>query len=272
LDYTRIEPRKVDKQVVELFHSMELIEYVERASNLGYGSLDQGDTPAFKGVLDATLFVVGSTIFAAEKVLDGELDHAFNPIGGLHHSTRHSSAGFCVFNDIGILTEVLRKSFGIRRILYVDIDVHHGDGVFYSYESDPDFFLYDIHEDGRFIYPGTGSAKEIGTGKAAGTKVNIPLLPGSGDADVQKTIPKLEAFGEQARPEFIIFQCGADGLTGDPLGGLSYSPKTHQMVTQSLHILAHNVCKGRILALGGGGYLPENCGAAWTRVVRTLKM
>jgi acetoin utilization protein AcuC len=270
-NFKRIEPRKVDRQVIELFHNQELINYVELASNLGYGSLDNGDTPAFKGVYDAARYVVGSTIHAAESVVEGRVDHAFNPVGGLHHATRHSSAGFCVFNDIAILTEVLRKSFGIERILYVDIDVHHGDGVFYSYESDPNFFIFDVHEDGRYLYPGTGSPEETGTGRAAGTKVNVSLPPGSGDAAIRATIPNLQKLGIRADPEFIIFQCGADGLAGDPLANLSYSPKAHKMVTDSLHAIAHEFCKGRIVALGGGGYSPANCAAAWLAVLKSLQ-
>jgi len=270
LPVVRSEPVKAGEDLLELFHSKEHIRYVQLASHLGYGFLDQGDTPAFKGVFEATQFSVGSTVSAVEKVIKGEAAHAMNPVGGLHHAKRDQSAGFCVFNDIGVAIEVLRKSYHIRRILYVDIDVHHGDGVFYSYESDPELFIFDIHEDGRYLYPGTGYADETGSGEAEGTKVNVPLMPRSGDDAVTALLPRLEYFARSAKPEFILFQCGADGLRGDPIAGLEYSPATHGRVGALLHNLSHELCSGRIVALGGGGYVPENCANAWTAVVESL--
>ncbi len=270
LDVERLQPQKADRSLIGLFHTEEHIKFVEQASQLGYGALDQGDTPAFKGVFGATQFAVGSTLSAVEGVLNRELDHAFNPVGGLHHARRNSSAGFCVFNDIGVAIEFLRREHKINRILYVDIDVHHGDGVYYSYESDPDLFIFDIHEDGRNLYPGTGSEKEEGEGRARGTKVNVPLAPGSGDADVMQQLPRLEEFARRARPEFIIFQCGADGLSDDPIAGLNYTPSVHRAVGGLLHRISHETCSGRIVALGGGGYLLENCASAWAGVVESL--
>ncbi len=266
----RLPPEKADKDVIGLFHTAEHIKYVELASGLGYGALDQGDTPAFKGVFEATQYVVGSTVSAVEKVMAGEVDHAFNPVGGLHHARRDASAGFCVFNDIGVAIELLRKEHGIHRILYVDIDVHHGDGVFYSYESDPEVFIFDAHEDGRFLFPGTGFATETGDGSAKGTKVNIPLAPGSGDAELASKLPRLEEFARNLKPEFIIFQCGADGLRGDPIAGLDYTPAAHWQVGVLLHRLSHELCSGRLVALGGGGYVPQNCADAWVSVVESF--
>jgi len=263
-------PEKAGKDLIGLFHTPEHMSYVELASHMGYGALDSGDTPAYKGVFEASQYSVGSTASAVEKVLSGEVDHAFNPVGGLHHATRDSSAGFCVFNDIGVAIELLRKRHNVQRVLYVDIDVHHGDGVFYSYESDPEVFIFDIHEDGRFLYPGTGSATETGAGNAKGTKVNIPLPPGSGDAEVIDRLPRLEAFTRTAKPEFIILQCGADGLRGDPIAGLAYTPVAHRKVCSLLHGLAHELCSGRLIALGGGGYVPQNCADAWIAVVEAL--
>jgi acetoin utilization protein AcuC len=264
------QPEKAAKEVIGLFHTPEHIKYVELASHLGYGSLDQGDTPAYKGVFEATQYAVGSTVSGVEKVLSGRLDHAFNPVGGLHHATRESSAGFCVFNDIGVAIELLRKHHDVRRILYVDIDVHHGDGVYYSYESDPELFIFDIHEDGHFLYPGTGAASETGEGAAKGTKVNIPLPPKSGDDEILDKMSRLEMFARMTKPEFIIFQCGADGLRGDPIAGLDYTPKAHLRVADLLHRLSHELCSGRMVALGGGGYVPQNCADAWTAVVEAL--
>jgi acetoin utilization protein AcuC len=266
---TTLQPQKAGIELLRLFHTDEHIRFVELASRMGYGSLDEGDTPAYKGVFEAAQWAVGSTLSGVEGVLDGNIDHAFNPVGGLHHSTREKSAGFCVFNDIGVSVELLRSK-GFGRILYVDIDVHHGDGVYYPYESDPDIFIFDVHQDGRYLYPGTGSASETGLGKAEGTKVNIPLLPGSGDADIIASLPKLEALAMRCKPEFIIFQCGADGLAGDPISGLNYTPNAHLEVATLMHRLSHLYCEGRMVALGGGGYVPKNCADAWNEVVASL--
>lgn len=270
LDVERFQPVKAGKELLGLFQSEGHIKFVELASQLGNGALDQGDTPAFKGVFEAAQYAVGSTVSAVSKVMEGELVHAFNPVGGLHHARRDASAGFCVFNDIGVSVELLRKEYNIRRILYVDIDAHHGDGVYYSYESDPDLFIFDIHEDGRHLYPGTGSAEEAGAGKARGTKVNVPLPPGSGDSAVEAQLPRLEGFARESKPDFIIFQGGADGLRGDPIAGLGYTPATHRLVAGLLHEISHEVCDGRIVALGGGGYEPENCANAWIAVVESM--
>ena len=269
LGEVEVEPERADEGALELFHDKEHVEFVRRASTLGYGYLDEGDTPAFKGVLEAAEFAVGSTLSCVENVLGGKADHGFNPVGGLHHARPSRSAGFCVFNDIGVAIEAVRRE-GIRKVLYVDIDVHHGDGVFYPYEADRAVFIFDVHEDGHFLYPGTGSETEKGEGQAWGTKVNVPLLPGEGDERMEDILPRLEEFATRVRPEFVILQCGADGLAGDPIGGLAYSERFHASVARVLHEVAHDVCEGRMVALGGGGYDPGNCARAWTSVVREL--
>jgi acetoin utilization protein AcuC len=264
-----IEPEMADEKLIELFHDKRHVEFVRKASTLGYGYLDEGDTPAFKGILEAAKFAVGSTLSCVEKTLSGEVDHGFNPVGGLHHARPDRSAGFCVFNDIGVTIEFLRER-GLKRVLYVDIDVHHGDGVFYPYEMDPNVFIFDVHEDGRFLYPGSGRELETGEGRAMGTKVNVPLLPGEGDERIKDILPRLEKFATRADPDFVILQCGADGMAGDPIGGLSFSESFHSKIAELLHGVAHTACEGRIVALGGGGYNPDNCARGWTSVVRQL--
>jgi acetoin utilization protein AcuC len=258
------------------FHYREYVDLVRVSSKQGGVLLDRGDTPAFKGVFEASLYVVGSTLAALDYVITGtdkkgrKVDHAFNPIGGLHHARRDTAGGFCVFNDIGIAILAARKKYGIKRIAYVDIDAHHGDGVFYEFEDDPLLFFADIHEDGRHLYPGTGFAFETGKGPAAGTKINVPLEPGAGDKEFIDAFAKVEKFVDDAKPELIILQCGADGLAGDPITHLQYSPRAHAHAADALHGLAHKHCKGRIIALGGGGYSRTNIGNAWTEVVRSL--
>jgi acetoin utilization protein AcuC len=270
------EPVMASYQDVALFHDSSYIELVKVASKHGGVVLDRGDTPAFKGSFDASLYVVGSTMAALDMVVEGKdkkgrkVDHAFNPIGGLHHARRDSAGGFCIFNDIGVAIQVARGKYGLERIAYIDIDAHHGDGVFYEFEDDPLVFVADIHEDGRYLYPGTGSSTEIGKAAAVDTKLNIPLEPGAGDLDFIQAFDKIEHFVDNAKPELIILQCGADGIAGDPITHLQYTSKAHMYAANSIHRLAHKHCKGRLIALGGGGYNRANIGTAWTEVVRSL--
>ena len=147
---------------IERFHTSEYIDRVIAQCQLGKGFLDAGDTPAIQGLYESSLAVVGASLFAVEEILSERFTRAFVPIAGLHHARRNSAGGFCVFNDIGVVIETLRQTHGINRIAYVDIDAHHGDGVYYSYERDPDLIFVDVHEDGHFLYPGTGFAEEIG--------------------------------------------------------------------------------------------------------------
>ena len=200
----------------------------------------------------------------------GAATRSFSPIAGLHHAGREHAAGFCVFNDCGIAIEYLRQKHGLKRIAYVDIDAHHGDGVFYGFEDDPDLIFADLHEDGRYLYPGTGAADETGKGAATGTKLNIPMAPGSGDDEFDAAWHLVEAYIDNAAPEFIIMQCGADSLEGDPITHLCYTEEAHAMAAKRLCKLADRHCGGRIVGTGGGGYNRRNLARAWTRVVQSF--
>ncbi len=259
-----------DEDIVLLFHDKDYVEYVKKASAVGYGYLDYGDTPAYKGVYEAALHTVGATLRGFDMIMNNKVDHAFNPIGGLHHARRCSAGGFCVFNDICILIEVARRHYDIKRIAYIDIDAHHGDGVYYSYASDPDIIIADIHEDPRYLYPGTGYEHEKGEGNAEGTKMNICLKPNADDEQFIKAFERVEAFIDDAKPEFIILQCGADSLKDDPITHLAYSENAHYHASKALHKLAHKHSNGRFIALGGGGYNRDNLARAWSNVVKAM--
>jgi acetoin utilization protein AcuC len=252
------------------FHTGEHVDLVARAEADGLRWLDDGDTPVFPGVYEASAIVVGSAITGLDRVMAGEFLRTLQPVGGLHHASRRSAAGFCVFNDIGVVIETLRAVYGVRRIAYIDIDVHHGDGVFYAYEEDPDLIFADIHEDGRHRYPGTGHAHEIGRGAAAGTKINLPLPRGAGDDAFLAAWARAEAHLDRHAPEFVLFQCGADGLAGDPLADLALSARVHRHVTTRLRALADRHAGGRLMAFGGGGYDRSNLAAAWCEVLGVL--
>jgi acetoin utilization protein AcuC len=229
-----------------------------------------GDTPALPGIYEAALTVVGSVLDGLERILAGELRRAFVPIAGLHHARPESAAGFCVFNDCGIAIETLLRVHGLQRIAYVDIDAHHGDGVFYAYTEDPKVTIADFHEDGRWLYPGTGDAEEIGVGPARATKLNVPLPPHADDALFFRLWPTVESFLEASEPEFILLQCGADCLSGDPLTHLELTDVVHREVTASLCRLADRHCDGHLIALGGGGYNKRHMAQAWVEVVRAM--
>lgn len=253
-----------------LFHTDEYITRVQHQSQTGEGYLDHGDTPAFPGIYEAGSVVVGSVLDGLNKILAGECQRVFVPIAGLHHARRDRAAGFCVFNDIGVLIESLRQRHGIQRVAYVDIDAHHGDGMFYSFEDDPDLIFADIHEDGRYLYPGTGAATETGAGKAKGTKLNLPMEPGADDTAFHRVWPRVEEFVRAGKPEFIILQAGADSIAGDPITHMQFTPAAHAHAGARLCALADEFCQGKIIALGGGGYNRANLAAAWSSVVKAM--
>lgn len=252
------------------FHTAEYLDHVARLCASGSGFLDGGDTPAERGVDAAAAAVVGAGIDAMEAIMAGRALRGFVPIGGLHHAGRAHAAGFCVYNDCGVVIELLRSRHGLRRVAYIDIDAHHGDGVFYAFDSDPDVAFADIHEDGRFLYPGTGAAHETGTGVARGTKLNLPLQPGAGDREFHAAWAGVEAFLERARPEFLLLQCGADSIGGDPLAHLRFTPAAHAHAAARLRDIAERHASGRLLAFGGGGYNRRNVALGWSAVVRSL--
>ena len=266
---TTLEPRSASDEELRSFHSVEYLEFVRRASASGTGLLDAGDTPAFKGVYEAAAGIVGATLSAMESVMAGECRRAFVPIAGLHHAARNRAAGFCVFNDCGVAIEQLKRS-GLKRVAYVDIDAHHGDGVFYAFEDDDAVVFADLHEDGRYLYPGTGAASETGRGAALGMKLNVPLPPGADDEVFAQVWPRVTAHLRKFSPEFIILQCGADSIEGDPITHLRLSPQSHGRAARELAELAETFGHGRVLALGGGGYNRANLAHAWTAVVESL--
>ena len=257
-------------EALERFHQRDYVAKVRTAESSGIAYLDGGDTPVFPGVFETSSWVVGSALIALDAVMSGKCVRTFQPIGGLHHAGRGHAAGFCVFNDLGVVIETLRARYGVRRIGYVDIDVHFGDGVFYAFEDDPDVIIADIHQDPRTLYPGTGFAEETGRGQALGTKLNIALPPGSGDREFADAWMEVERHFEKFPPEFIVFQCGADGLNGDPLAGLRYSSETHALAARRLCDFADRHASGRLMAFGGGGYNRNNIGTAWSAVLAEM--
>jgi len=267
---TRVKPVKAAEEEIMLFHTPEYVKFVKLAGERGTGYLDYGDTPAYKNCFEAASYVVGSTLELCRLVLNGRADGGFNPMGGLHHARRDSAGGFCIFNDAGVAIQYLLEEEGLSRVAYVDIDAHHGDGVCYDFYSDARVIFADIHQDGRTLYPGTGFEHETGAGDAKGLKLNIPLQPFSGDEEFIQAFNRVEQFLQSFDFDMILFQCGADGIQGDPITNLQYSPEAHRHAARRLRVMAEKKCGGRIVALGGGGYKPENVAVSWTNVVTAL--
>lgn len=263
-------PRAASREELELFHVPAYVDFVAERSAIGKGFLDAGDTPAQRGIFESASHVVGATLVGAEAIMEGRVRRAFVPIAGLHHARRDAAAGFCVFNDCGVVIEWLLRRHGLQRVAYVDIDAHHGDGVYYAFESDPRVIIADLHEDGSVLYPGTGSAHETGRHAALGTKLNLPLAPEAGDADFLQAWDVVETHLRAHSPDFILLQAGADSLEGDPITHLEFSEEAHAHAAARLAAIADEYCGGRLLATGGGGYNRRNLARAWTRTVAAL--
>lgn len=240
-------------------HSADYIEAVRRASadpsqaDLAYG-LASEDVPAFTGMHEVSALIAAATRQACQDVWQGEVDHAVNFAGGMHHAMRDRASGFCVYNDPALGIQWL-LDHGAERVAYVDIDVHHGDGVESAFWDDPRVLTVSVHESGRVLFPGTGFPGETGGKGAEGSAVNLALPPGTGDGAwlraVHAVVPSLvHAF----QPQILVTQQGCDSHYADPLAHMALSIDAQRTAYDLLHRLAHTVCDGRWVAVGGGGY------------------
>jgi acetoin utilization protein AcuC len=230
-----------------------------------------GDTPVFKGCYEASALATGASLTAIEAVMSGKVAHAINIAGGLHHAHPDRASGFCIFNDPAISIAYLKKQYGLERILYLDVDAHHGDGVMYGFYSDPTVLDIDLHEDGRHLFPGTGFTKEIGEGKAAGLKINVPLSLFTDDETYLELFNKIvPAAVNKYRPQMLLLQCGADSHANDLLAHLQITTRTYHEVVKAVHNMAHEVADGRLVVFGGGGYNVANVARTWTAAACVL--
>jgi len=238
----------------------------ERREALAFG-LGTADNPIFPGMHDAAALVAGGALAAADLVMSGAVRHAVHLGGGLHHALTDRAAGFCVYNDPAVAIEHIRRTTGAR-VAYVDIDAHHGDGVQWIFYDDPDVLTVSIHESGHHLFPGTGHDHERGRGSAYGTAVNIPLWPGTDDDSwLECFLAVVPAALRAFRPDVLVTQHGCDAHRWDPLTHLSVSLQALTRAARVLHELAHELCGGRWIVLGGGGYeLLRVVPRAWTQL------
>ncbi len=241
-----------------------LSSHPDPAGDLRFG-LGAGDNPVFAGMHEAALAVCGASVAAAEAVWSGRLSHAFNPAGGLHHAMPGRASGFCIYDDPAAAIAWLLDA-GARRVAYVDVDTHHGDGVQAIFYDDPRVLTLSLHESGHYLFPGTGFPHEVGIGDARGTSLNVPLPPGTTGPVYLEAFdavagPALQAFG----PDVLVTQLGCDTHVSDPLAHLALCTDDYAALAQRLHDLAHRKAGGRWVALGGGGYrIAAVVPRAWT--------
>lgn len=256
-----VPPRAATDEELYLIHDPSYVNAVKQA---GYGKLSANegesfglgteDVPMFPNMHEASAFLVGGTLTAVDYVMTGRAKHALHLGGGLHHGFRGKASGFCIYNDSSVAIKYLQEKYKAR-VLYVDTDAHHGDGVQWSFYDDPDVCTLSIHETGRYLFPGTGNVNERGQGKGYGFSFNIPVDAFTEDdswLDMYRT--SLREVAEFFKPDVILTQNGADSHYLDPLTHLSSTIKIYREIPKLAHEIAHQYCDGKWIAVGGGGY------------------
>ncbi len=271
-----IVPEPAEASAILRIHSPEYVTRVKELSADPSGSsyehgLGTADNPVFAGMYEAAVLHAGATLRACEEVGSSHRMRAFNLGGGFHHAMPDKASGFCLFNDIAIGITGLLESHDLKRILYVDVDAHHGDGVQWIFYKDPRVMTISLHEDGHYLFPGSGFTDEIGEGEGRGFAVNVPLPPYTRDVSYlyafQEIVPPLaRAF----RPQVIVSQLGADAHYLDPLTHLMLTSETYEAVGRILDDLSKELCAGRWIAVGGGGYDLTAVPRMWALLASTM--
>ncbi len=271
-----VEPPVASREDLLRVHSEAFVEKVEDASDgrpppqaWDYG-INTGDVPVFEEMDAATRGLVGGTLHGAELIAENEATRVLQLGGGLHHAHEGRASGFCVYNDLSVAIAFLRAQD--LRVAYVDVDVHHGDGVQFLHYDDPGVLTISLHESGRYLFPGSGGVEEIGDGAGRGTALNVPLAPHT-ESDsyldaFDRVVPHaLTHFG----PDVIVAQCGADAHFKDPLADLLLSSQTYETIFRSLLDLADDTTDGRLLCSLGGGYHLDAVSRIWTLLALVMQ-
>lgn len=271
-------PRPATDAELLAVHSPEYVEAVKRLSEPGADEreglrwgLGTQDTPVVPGMHEAASMVAGATLVAAEAVMTGRVRRAFSPAGGLHHAGRARASGFCIYNDLAVAIRWIQREFGAR-VLYIDYDAHHGDGVQEIFYEDPEVLTVSFHESGVYLFPGTGFIDELGAGDGYGYAVNVPLDAHTEDDSWREAFTTLiPLLADAFRPDVIVLQNGCDGHVLDPLTHLRATTGLFEDLVRVVCDVADRHCDGRIVATGGGGYaVHEVVPRAWTLVWATL--
>lgn len=256
-----ISPRMATDEEIAYIHTEEYINAVKRA---GEGKLEKSiamtyglgteDTPMFPNMHEASALLVGGTLTAVDAVLSGKVKHALNLGGGLHHGFRGKASGFCIYNDSSIAMKYIQKKYGLR-VLYIDTDAHHGDGVQWSFYDDPNVCTISLHETGRYLFPGTGAVNERGQGNGYSYSFNVPLDAFTEDESFLKSYRTVvKEVAAYFKPDIILTQNGADAHYYDPLTHLCATMNIYREIPKLAREIANEYCDGRWIAVGGGGY------------------
>ena len=272
-----ISPRPASDSELLLVHSIGYIEAVREASDWGAGlrpgmGLGTEDNPIYPGMHDIAALTCGASIQGIEAVLSGRQSRTFSIAGGMHHAHRSRAAGFSVYNDAAVGIAVARQHHPDLRVLYIDIDAHHGDGVQEAFASSADVLTISIHESGLHAFPGTGFPGEIGYGPGEGFSANVPLPVGATDECFQLAFDEVVApLAAAFRPDVIVAQLGVDAHHSDPQTELGLTLPGYRSLVRGIIRLADDLCVGRLAATGGGGYhLVDVVPLAWTWVMAEL--
>jgi acetoin utilization deacetylase AcuC-like enzyme len=269
----RITPRRATDAELMLVHSRQYLELVrkELSALRGTANLSTGDTLVSPGSLEAAQYAAGGVLGAVDAVMTGKVTNAFcavRPPG--HHASPTRGMGFCIYNNVAIAARYVQKTYGLRRVLIVDWDYHHGNGTQDTFYEDDSVFVFDTHHYGA--YPGTGSAAETGAGKAAGTKLNVPMLPGAGDSEFLAAFKdKLVPAARKFKPDFILISAGFDGMRNDILGKFDITPEGFAAMTRIVVDLSNELCRGRLVSVLEGGYRLEGLADSVASHVKTLQ-
>jgi acetoin utilization protein AcuC len=269
IDAERVEPSAAMRSQLKMVHTEEYIDAVEaEACDPAFG-LAEDDNPAFPGMYYSAALIAGSCIEGAKRIAE-EGGKAFCVAGGLHHAFPSRASGFCIFNDCALGIAELRKHF--KRVLYIDIDAHHGDGVQNVFYSDPSVLTISIHESGKYLFPGTGFVDEVGEGDGIGYSVNLPMPIYSGDGEYIRAFDEIvPPLFEWFKPEAVVAQLGVDTHYSDPLTSLNLTLYGYRYLVSRIKELTDTYSEGRMLALGGGGYNLELVPVAWSQVFQILR-
>lgn len=222
------------------------------------------ETPVSPQILEAALLIIGGAMEAGKAIYERTVERAVALGCGYHHAGRNYGGGFCLFNDIAVLVERLRRDYGLGRVLILDYDVHFGNGTSDIYYSDPDVLFISLHQDPRTIYPGTGFVEQIGTGEGEGYNVNVPLPPGTGDKTYLYAVREVFVpLAEEFEPELIIANGGSDPHFADSLGSLMLTVDGFFELSRTIVKAAERVCDGRLVLMPGSGYNPEVLPSCW---------
>jgi acetoin utilization protein AcuC len=269
-----LSPEPASDEEIARVHDFSYMDAVREAPMVGWDvghGLGTPDNPVFADMHEASSLVVGGSLLAARKIASGAANRAVNIAGGLHHAMRDHAAGFCVYNDCAVAISWLLDN-GADRVAYIDVDVHHGDGVQAAFYDDPRVLTISLHQNPMTLWPGTGRVTELGGPGAEGTSVNIPLPPHTRDpAWLRAFHAVVPSLLREFRPDVLVTQCGVDTHEEDPLANLWLSVDGHREIYRVLRNLAEQHAGGKWLAMGGGGYqLLRVVPRSWTHLIATI--